>query len=102
MTDGIKEGSVLSPHLLNIYVDALNLLLSNSKIGCQIGGEPINNFSYTNDLAILGPSARSLNKLLAICDNFAMKILFVFSAAKLVVLLLLPKTFKIVTKPDIT
>ena len=71
MTNGIRQGSILSPNLFKIYVDELNLLLSDSKIGCRIAGKSLNNFSYTDDLAILAPSARALNELLANCDDFA-------------------------------
>ena len=101
MTNGIRQGSIMRPHLFNIYVDGFNLLLSNSKIGCHIGGIPLNNFSYADDLAILAPSARALNKLLSICDEFVRKNIIEFSAAKSVVLLILPKTFKLVTEPNI-
>ena len=100
MTSGIRQGSILSPHLF-IYVDELNLLLSDSKIGCHIGEKPLNNFSYADDLAILAPSARALNKLLAICDDFAKKNIIEFRAAKSFVWLMLPKTFKLVTRPNI-
>ena len=82
MTNGIRQGSILSPHLFNIHVDELNLLLSNSKIGCHIAGKPLNNFSYAEHLAILAPSARALNELLAIGNDFARKNLIEFSAAK--------------------
>ena len=50
---------------------------------------------------ILAPSARALNEMLAICDDFAKKNLIEFSAAKSVVLLVLPKTLKLVNKPNI-
>ena len=73
MTNDTRQGSILSPHLFNNYVEELNLLLSDSKIGCHIGGKPLNNFSFADDLAILAPSAHALNKLLAICDEFAKK-----------------------------
>ena len=49
---------------------------------------------------MLAPSARALNKLLASCDDFANKNLIEFSTAKSVVLLIIPKTFKIITKPN--
>ena len=45
-----------------------NLKAHLKKIGCHIGGKPLNNFSYADDLAILAPSAHALNKLLANCD----------------------------------
>ena len=52
-------------------------------------------------MAILAPSANALSELLAICDEFAKKNLIKFSAAKSAVLLVLPKTIKLVSKPNI-
>ena len=81
MTIGMRQGSILSPHLFNIYVEELNLLLSNSKIGRHITGKPQSSFSYADDLGILAPSTRALNELLAISGDFAKKNLIEFSAA---------------------
>ena len=53
MNNGIRQGSIISPHLFNVYVDELNLLLTESKLGCHTGGEPVNSFSYADDLAIV-------------------------------------------------
>ena len=101
MTNGIRQGSILSPHLFNIYVDKLIFFLSNSNIGCHIGRKPLNNFSCADDLAILVPSASALNERSAVCDDFAKKNLIEFSAAKSVGLLVPPKTLKLVTKPNV-
>ena len=58
MTNGIRQVSIVCPHIFNIYVDEINLLLSHSKMVCRIGDKP---------------SSRALNKLLAVCDAFAKK-----------------------------
>ena len=73
MTKGIRQGTILSHHLFDIHFDELKSLPSDSKIGCDIGGKLLNNFSCADDLAILAPSVRALNNLLAICDDFAKK-----------------------------
>lgn len=101
MTNGIRQGSVLSPYLFSLYVDELNLLLSESGLGCHVGGRPLNNFSYADDLAILAPCARALNSLLEICDIFARENCIEFSSSKSVVLLITPKHFTLDIRPNI-
>ena len=82
MTNGIRQGSKLSPHLFNVYLDELNEGLVNSNLGCHIGGVPMNNFAYADDLALVGPSARAINGLLQICDRYAVAHDVIFSTTK--------------------
>ena len=63
MSNGIRQGSCLSPYLFNIYVDELNINLKNSHVGCHVSGVCTNNFSYADDLVLIGPDAKSLNAL---------------------------------------
>ena len=101
MSNGIRQGSIISPYLFNVYVDALKVLLAESKLGCHIGGEPVNNFSYADDLAIVAPTARALNAMLAICSDFAQNNYIEFSASKSVVLVIVPPTVSIPIKPNV-
>ena len=52
-------------------------------------------------MTLPAPSTCAINKLLAVCNDFAKKNHIEFSAAKSVVLLLLPKTLKLVAKPNV-
>ena len=76
---------------LHIYVDELNIALSNSKTGRDIRGKHLNKFSCADHLPILAPSARTLNNSQIICNNFAKKNLIEFSSVNSLVLLILPK-----------
>ena len=38
MSNGIRQGSMISPFLFNICMDELNGRVSSFKVGCQIGG----------------------------------------------------------------
>ena len=82
MTNGIRQGSILSPYLFNVFVDDLNSQLSSCKIGCHVGGEAINNFSYADDLAIVCPNAVAVNDMLRICEKFAKDNYVLFSNKK--------------------
>ena len=70
LRNGIRQGSIISPYLLNVCVDELNLLLTESKLDCHTGGEPINSFFSADDLAIAAATAKTLNVMLIICADF--------------------------------
>ena len=101
MTNGIRQGSILSPYLFNIYVDELNVQLSNCKLGCHVGTEASNNFSYADDLAIVAPTAKALNAMLEVCTVFASRNSIEFSPTKTVAMLISPDSYKIANKPNI-
>ena len=71
MVTGIRQGSILSPYLFNVYVDKLNFLLSKAGVGCHIAGKTANKFSYADDLAFVVPTAYARNQLFALCEIFS-------------------------------
>ena len=71
VTNGVRQGGILSPKLFNVYIDALCVKLTNSKIGCNFNGTFINNLAYADDMTVIAPCASALQKLLNICDDFA-------------------------------
>ena len=101
MQNGIRQGSVLSPHLFSVYVDNLNQYLNDSGIGCHIGGIPMNNFSYADDLAIVSPSASALNELLKLCEGFADDHHVIFNTVKSVCMCIMPNCHTFNTCPSI-
>ena len=93
--NGLRQGSILSPYLFNIYVDELNIQLAESGIGCHIADKAFNNFSYADDLVILSPSAKGLQMLLGICEEFAIHHDIVFNTTKTVCMIVTPPSLKI-------
>ena len=52
-------------------MDKLSVTLSNTKFGCALGKTMVNHLAYADDLVILSPSAKGLQKLLNIFLNMA-------------------------------
>ena len=67
---GVRQGSVLSTKLFNVYIDRLSNILNNCTTGGFLGGKRINHMLYVDDLCIVGLSSAGLQNLLSICDNY--------------------------------
>ena len=70
VTNGVRQGDILSPQLFNIYIDGLRDILNKSSIGGSIGGKRINHMLYADDLCIVSLSPAGLQQLLSICDQY--------------------------------
>ena len=71
MRNGIRQGSIIIPYLFIVYVDDLNVRLSAAKVGCHFANQTANDFSYADDMALVAPSAITINELLKSCEKFA-------------------------------
>ena len=69
--NGIRQGGLLSPYLFNLYVDKLSIDLSDSGVGCIVNNITVNHLAYADDMVLIAPSVRSLQKLLNICSLYA-------------------------------
>ncbi|CAG9122649.1 unnamed protein product [Plutella xylostella] len=68
---GVRQGGLTSPDLFNLYIDDLIRGLRSTNVGCHIGGVCVNNLSYADDMVLLSPSIRGLQKLLSVCEHYA-------------------------------
>ena len=62
---GVKQGSVCSPVLFSVYVNAM--LLKLNMYGCNFFGCSASALMYADDLVLLAPSISELNAMIAIC-----------------------------------
>ena len=64
--NGVRQGGILSPLFFNVYMDGLSDILCRTECGCTMGGRMINQLMYADDLLILSPSAKGLQRLVDI------------------------------------
>ena len=70
ISNGVRQGGILSPHLFNLYMDNLSVLLSGCDTGCMVSDRIINHLMYADDLVLMAPSALGLRKLLKTCESY--------------------------------
>ena len=71
ITNGVKQGGVLSPILFGMYMDVLFEVLSTSQAGCRVGQQFMGAFGYADDVILIAPTKSSMNVLLDICTDFS-------------------------------
>ena len=60
ISNGVRQGGILSPSLFAVYIDDVSSLLNTSKIGCHIDDVCINHVFYADDLCLMAPCEISL------------------------------------------
>ena len=53
MTDGVRQGGVLSPIVFTVYIDELVQRLQKLGMGCHWEGTFVGGLCYADDLALL-------------------------------------------------
>ena len=87
VTNGVKQGGILSPILFAIYVDVLFHKLQSLRIGCYIGDVFAGVLVYADDILLMAPSITGLNLMLKTVNQYGkdFKIKFNPSKTKLVI-----------------
>ena len=73
ITAGVRQGGVLSPDLYCIYVDDLLLKLEKCGIGCYLRDVFAAALFYADDMALMAPSVKGLQRLLDIVSSFCVE-----------------------------
>ena len=64
VTNGLKQGCIISPMLFNLYMDDLSLMLNCSGIGGYIETYFINHLCYADDLCLVSLSSSGMQHCL--------------------------------------
>ena len=73
VTQGVKQGCVLSPTLFSIYVNDLVKELNAVNCGIEIDGKLISALLYADDIVLLAPDENKLQSLLNVLSNWCRK-----------------------------
>ena len=82
VSNGVRQGSVLSPYLFCLYVDKISEHLNKVSVGCKVRNMLINHLFYADDLVLFSPISKELQTLLNICFECSLDIDIVFNRSK--------------------
>ena len=100
-SNGLRQGSILSPTLFSAYIDSLSIELYASSAGCTLNTKCFNHLIYADDTVLLAPSPKALQNLINICVNFAEKHGLVYNERKTKFMCIKPAALKNMYVPNV-
>jgi hypothetical protein len=86
ISEGVKQGGILSPFLFNFYIDDLLRSCLNKELGAVIGDKNLSILGYCDDLILMSPITKHMEILLNMCVKYASKWKINFNSKKSVYL----------------
>jgi len=102
VTNGVRQGGVLSSYLFAVYLDDISTELNNIKPGYYIGEVLLNNLMFADDLCVFCPSVRGLQRILDVCQAYAESHGIIVNCSKTVCMTLKAKCAKSTVTPLLT
>ena len=82
VSNGVRQGGVLSPILFIVYIDELLTRLESQAVGCYWSHYSVGALGYADDIVLLAPSASALRMMLNTCCQFANDFNLLFNPGK--------------------
>ena len=82
VSNGVRQGGVLSPILFSIYLDVLIERLKAEGIGCYAGSNYVGVVAYADDVTLLCPSRQGLQQMLDICATYGRAFMITYNETK--------------------
>ena len=79
---GIKQGGINSPDFFGIYIDDIAAILRNANVGCHIYGILLAMILFADDLCLLAPTRRALDKMIQACAKYCKEFGLTFNTSK--------------------
>ena len=95
VSNGVRQGSILSPILFAVYMNQLSQTLNKLNVGCFIGQHCLNNILYADDICCIAPSCKGLQNLLDVCYEYAQSHDISFNCSKTKIMMFKTKFLKL-------
>ena len=82
LSQGVKQGSLLSPYLYNFYTEDLLKQIKSMNIGTFIGDINTSIIVYADDIILISPTLKSLQKLVDGCVKYGLDLGLKFNHQK--------------------
>ena len=101
VSNGVRQGGILSPYLFSLYIDDLTSNLNTIKSACYVGNYCLNHIIFADDICLFSPSLVGLQDLLNACYNYAQSHKMLFNCNKSFGMLFAPKNFNLSSSPKL-
>ena len=95
ISNGVRQGGILSSKLFSVYIDDLSDKLVKCKVGCYIDNLCMNHVMYADDICLMAPSPAALQELIDICYDFSVQNDLSFNSSKSYCMVFKPKSYKL-------
>jgi len=94
VTNGVRQGGVLSPYIFAVYRDELSIQLGSARVGCTVGNMVVNHLMFADDICVFSLSISGLQCLLNIYSDYAAEHEITLNCNKTIGVLFCPKKYK--------